>query len=141
MEGCTVDGPGRRSVEFWSVFVSVGERDDAGVTVVLRLSMVLFDGVAACCISDCRRACGEVDSVVLCDGGVFDDFWHVGVAVDMVGGVVMSIGGERFDELSMVAMTATIGGPSTGLIRSSRRQVCYVICIGHFCPGREGAVD
>ena len=99
-------------------------------------------GSGACGVSDCRRACGNVGSVILCVGVVCGDFWHGGVSVVMVDGVMMlSIGGDRGGELSMVAITATIGGPSTGLIRSSRRQVCYVSCIGHFCPGREGAVD
>ena len=49
---------------------------------------------------------------------------------------------EKSGKLFTVAITATIGIPSAELIRSSRRHVCYLSCIGHFYPGRaEGAVD
>ena len=81
-------------------------------------------GSGACGVSDCRRACGNVGSVILCVGVVCGDVWHGGVSAGMVDGVMMSIDGERVCRLFMVAITATIGSPSTELIRLSRRQVC-----------------
>ena len=42
--------------------------------------------------------------------------------------------------LFTVAFTATSCVPSADLIKSSLRQACYLRCIGHLDPGREGAV-
>ena len=54
---------------------------------------------------------------------------------------MVPVGGAEVVVLLTVAFTATSCVPSADRIKSSRRQVCCLRCIGHLDSGREGAVD